>query len=60
VTPFGFIIFATPVETYVLGKQVVNTTISGSTVNVANLKNGVYIVKITENGKTATRKLVIR
>lgn len=44
----------------VLGKQVVNTTISGSTVNVANLKNGVYIVKITENGKTATRKLVIR
>ncbi len=44
----------------VLGKQVVNTTISGNTVNVANLKNGVYIVKITENGKTATRKLVIR
>ena len=44
----------------ILGKQVVNTTISGSTVNVANLKNGVYIVKITENGKTATRKLVIR
>ncbi|NBL66105.1 T9SS type A sorting domain-containing protein [Flavobacterium sp. NST-5] len=43
----------------VLGKQVVNTTAT-ETVNVANLKAGVYIVKITEEGKTATRKLVIK
>ena len=29
-------------------------------VNVSNLKGGVYIVKITENGNTATRKLIIK
>lgn len=43
----------------VLGKQVINTTAFDS-VNVANLKMGVYIIKITEEGKTATRKLVIK
>ncbi len=43
----------------VLGKQVVKTT-TEQAVNVSNLKGGVYIVKITEDGKTATRKLVIR
>lgn len=43
----------------VLGKQVLNTTATES-VNVSNLKGGVYIVKITEDGKTATRKLVIK
>lgn len=42
----------------VLGKQVVNTTTANSTVNVSGLTAGVYIVKITEEGKTATRKLV--
>jgi len=44
----------------VLGKMVVKTTITDQAVNVSNLKGGVYIVKITEDGKTATRKLVIR
>lgn len=44
----------------VLGKQVVNTKTSNGTVNVAGLNAGVYIVKITEAGKTATRKLVIK
>ncbi len=43
----------------VLGKQVVNT-VTNSTVNVANLTAGVYVVKITEDGKTATRKLVVK
>lgn len=42
-----------------LGKQVVNTTTTSSEINVANLNSGLYIVKITENGATATRKLVI-
>ena len=27
--------------------------------NVANLKSGAYIVRITEDGKTYTRKLII-
>lgn len=44
----------------VLGKQVVKTTVTNQPLNVSNLNSGVYIVKITEEGKTATRKLVIR
>ena len=43
----------------VLGKQVVKTSTTNA-VNVSSLKGGVYIVKITEDGKTATRKLVIK
>ena len=42
----------------VLGKQVINTTTVNNTVDVANLNAGIYMVKITEEGKTATRKLV--
>lgn len=44
----------------VLGKQVVKATVTNQPLNVANLNSGVYIVKITEDGKTATRKLVIK
>jgi hypothetical protein len=43
----------------VLGKQVLSTTTSNNTINIAALNSGVYILKITEGGKTATRKLVI-
>ena len=44
----------------ILGKQVINTTTSNTAVNVSNLNSGVYIVKITEEGKTATKKLIIK
>jgi hypothetical protein len=44
----------------VLGKKVLNVTTSNNSINVGNINAGVYIVKITEEGKTATRKLVIR
>ncbi|AWA28971.1 hypothetical protein HYN48_02085 [Flavobacterium magnum] len=44
----------------VLGKQVVNTTTTTNAVNVSKLTAGVYIVKITEAGNTATRKMVIK
>lgn len=44
----------------VLGKQVIKATVTNQAVNVSSLNSGVYIVKITEEGKTATRKLVIR
>jgi hypothetical protein len=43
----------------ILGKQVLNTTTSNNTINVSSLRGGVYVVKVTEEGKTATRKLVI-
>ena len=44
----------------VLGKQVINVTTDNSTINVGNLNAGIYIVKVTEEGKTATRKLIVR
>jgi hypothetical protein len=42
-----------------LGKQVLNTTTSENAINISNLNAGVYVVKITEEGKTASTKLVI-
>lgn len=44
----------------VLGKQVLNTTTSNNTVNVSQLNPGIYMVQITEEGNTSTKKLVIR
>jgi hypothetical protein len=43
-----------------LGKEVLKANVVNNTVNVAKLTAGVYVVKITEEGKTATRKLVIK
>ncbi len=43
----------------VLGKQVLATTITSTSLNIANLKAGVYIIKVVEAGHFATRKLVI-
>lgn len=42
-----------------LGKEVLNSKVINNTVNVANLANGIYIVKVTEEGKTSTKKLII-
>ncbi len=44
----------------VLGKNVLNASTTENTVNVSSLRAGIYVVKITEEGKTATRKLVIK
>jgi hypothetical protein len=44
----------------VLGKQVLNTTTNNNAVSVNALRTGVYVVKITEEGKSVTRKLVIK
>lgn len=44
----------------ILGKQVINSKTSNNTVNVSNLMKGAYIVKITEDGNTETRKLIIQ
>lgn len=43
----------------VLGKQVVNQKGTQNSVDVSHLNKGVYIMKVTEEGKVATRKLVI-
>jgi len=42
----------------VLGKQLVNTTIEGTTMEL-HLQTGIYIIKVEEAGKVATQKLVI-
>jgi hypothetical protein len=43
-----------------LGKQVLNAKTANNAVNVSSLKGGSYIVKITEEGKTDTKKLIIQ
>ncbi|GAB5563695.1 MAG: hypothetical protein Wins2KO_07580 [Winogradskyella sp.] len=43
-----------------LGKQVKNETLTNNTLNVSNLKTGIYLVKITQNNATVTKKLVIK
>ena len=43
-----------------LGKEVVKSNVVNNSVNIAKLTAGVYVVKITEEGKTATRKLVVQ
>ncbi|MBF8148812.1 T9SS type A sorting domain-containing protein [Winogradskyella sp. F6397] len=44
----------------ILGKQVKNQTVTNNTLNVSNLKSGVYIVKINQNNTSTTKKLVIK
>ena len=44
----------------IVGKEVVKSTVINNSINVSGLNAGVYIVKVTEEGKTATRKLVIQ
>ena len=44
----------------VLGKIVLHTTISTKELNLSNLSPGVYIIKITEENATSSRKLIIQ
>jgi hypothetical protein len=44
----------------VLGKVVLNAKVMTNPINVSTLTGGVYMVQVTEAGKTATRKLVIQ
>lgn len=44
----------------VLGKKVLQTTISSKELGISNLSPGVYIIKINEGGATATRKLIVK
>src|SRR5690606_27320609 len=42
-----------------LGKTVLKANVSQS-VNISSLKSGVYMMQITQDGKSATRKLVVK
>jgi hypothetical protein len=44
----------------ILGKKVLQTHLSSRELNVSELVPGVYIIKISEENATATRKLIIR
>ncbi|MDH7912112.1 T9SS type A sorting domain-containing protein [Winogradskyella sp. SYSU M77433] len=49
------------VEVYdILGKRVKNQTLTNNTLNLSSLKSGIYIVKITQNNASVTKKLVIK
>ncbi|WP_340077320.1 T9SS type A sorting domain-containing protein [Leptobacterium sp. I13] len=54
--------FAKDISIYdVLGKQVLKTQLTNNnTLNLAELSSGVYLLKVTEENTTITRKLVIR
>jgi len=45
-----------------LGKQVLSSSFSGvnKNIDVSSINTGMYILKVTEEGKTATKKLIIR
>lgn len=42
-----------------LGKRVINKTLRNSILDVSNLNNGIYIIKLFQNGATTTKKLVV-
>lgn len=43
-----------------LGKQVINTVISGNRLDISGLKSGVYMVSISQNDNTLTKKLIVK
>ena len=44
----------------ILGKQVINATVSNERLDVSTLNTGVYIVKLTQGAATTTKKLIIQ
>ncbi|TFG74603.1 MAG: T9SS type A sorting domain-containing protein [Flavobacteriales bacterium] len=44
----------------VLGTQVLQTTILGSELNLSSLDAGVYVLRVFEKDKVATRKLIVK
>lgn len=44
----------------VLGKTVISTTLEGTELNISSLQEGVYMVQVTQNNATATKKLIVK
>ena len=44
----------------VLGKKVLQTTLSARELNISSISPGVYIIKIKEGDASATRKLILK
>lgn len=43
----------------VLGKQIIKNTVKDNVLDVSNLKSGIYIMKVSQDNATSTKKLVI-
>ena len=44
----------------ILGKQVINSNVIDNKLDVSNLNQGIYIMRLTQNNATITKKLVIK
>ncbi|WP_418508574.1 T9SS type A sorting domain-containing protein [Corallibacter sp.] len=44
----------------ILGKQVLNNTLTNNTLNVSSLNSGVYILRLSQNNNTVSKKLIIK
>jgi hypothetical protein len=44
----------------VLGKELINTTLTGDRLNISALNSGVYILNITQQNASVTKKLVVK
>ncbi|MDB4292101.1 T9SS type A sorting domain-containing protein [Maribacter sp.] len=44
----------------VMGTQVLQTTILGAELNLSDLDTGIYVLRVFEKDKVATRKLIIK
>ncbi|MFV9549854.1 T9SS type A sorting domain-containing protein [Algibacter sp. PT7-4] len=44
----------------VVGKQVLNQTVTNNKLNVSSLKSGIYIIKAIQNNAISTKKLVVK
>ena len=44
----------------ILGKQIINTTVVNKKLDVSNLKTGIYILRLTQNNISITKKMVIK
>jgi len=42
----------------ITGKQVLNANLNSNTINVSKLSTGIYVLKITVDGKNKTQKLI--
>jgi hypothetical protein len=44
----------------ILGKQMLRTQLNGTSLDVSQLNNGIYILKVEEDGKTSSKKLIVQ
>ncbi|HET8885774.1 MAG TPA: T9SS type A sorting domain-containing protein [Salinimicrobium sp.] len=43
----------------ILGKKVISKSLSNNELNISGLKTGIYLVQVSQNGATVTKKLIV-